>query len=146
MVLLDLTKGMTNQSDAERYISSRVSYLKSLADNIWEVNPNAYVIFEHFQNAEEQDFSDYGILSWGKFERYSNAAMDKTTRISEVSITAIEDITNPPLSVLWKAMTKTGFSINLQFGNRSGSYNIQTPQTAYDRLKLAAAFFSYPRT
>lgn len=139
----DLTKGMTNESDAERYISSRVSYLKSLADDIWEVNPDAYVIFEHFQNAEEQDFSDYGILSWGEeFERYSNAAMGQNNSNFGGVYHSNRGYNEPTLVGFMESHDKDRIQYkNLQFGNRSENYNIQTPQTAYNRLKLAAAFF-----
>lgn len=139
----DLTKGMTNATNAERYISSRVSYLKTLADAIWNVNSNAYVIFEHFQNDEEQDFSDYGILSWGEeFEKYSEAAMGHSNSNFGGVYHANRNFDSPTLVGFMESHDKDRIQYkNLQFGNRQGSYDIRNPQTAYDRLKLAAAFF-----
>ena len=52
---------MTNEVIAENYSSKRINYLKGIADDIWDHDPDSYVIFEHFQNSEERVFSDYGI-------------------------------------------------------------------------------------
>lgn len=139
----DLTKGMTNVSNAETYLPSRVNYLKSIADDIWALNTNAYVIFEHFQNEEEQDFSDYGILSWGEeFERYSNASMGQNNSNFSGVYHDRRGFEAPTLVGFMESHDKDRIQYkNLQFGRQEGNYNIRQPQTAYDRLKLAGAFF-----
>ncbi|HPF94582.1 MAG TPA: alpha-amylase family glycosyl hydrolase, partial [Tenuifilaceae bacterium] len=69
----DFTKGFTNTTgDGWAYDASRISILKRMADEIWNVNPNAYVILEHFTaNNEEKELAEYrsnedmGMLIWG---------------------------------------------------------------------------------
>lgn len=79
----DLSKGLTQKNtlgDAgamAKYDASRVAILKAYADSIWKVNPDAYVILEHFaDNDEEQDLTDYGMLVWGNSQyNYARAGM-----------------------------------------------------------------------
>ncbi|HER07705.1 MAG TPA: T9SS type A sorting domain-containing protein [Bacteroides sp.] len=79
----DLSKGLTQNNtlgDAAamaRYDASRVSILKAYADTIWRVNPEAYVILEHFaDDDEEQVLTDYGMMVWGNSQyNYSRAGM-----------------------------------------------------------------------
>jgi len=68
----DLSKGFTqkntvgNVSAWGMYDSTRVKILKSYADTIWSVRPDAYVILEHFaENKEEKILTDYGMMVWG---------------------------------------------------------------------------------
>ncbi len=80
---LDLSKGLTQKNtlgDAAamaRYDPGRIAILKTYADTIWSVNPEAYVILEHFaENDEEQELTDYGMMVWGNSEyNYSRAGM-----------------------------------------------------------------------
>ena len=79
----DLSKGFTQNNtlgDAAamaRYDASRISILKAYADTVWRVNPEAYVILEHFANDdEEQVLTDYGMIVWGNSQyNYSRAGM-----------------------------------------------------------------------
>jgi hypothetical protein len=79
----DLSKGMTQKNtlgDADamaNYDPSRIAILKAYADTVWSVNPNAYVILEHFaDNDEEQVLTDYGMMVWGNSTyNYSRAGM-----------------------------------------------------------------------
>jgi glycosidase len=79
----DLSKGLTQKNtlgDAgamARYDASRVAILKAYADTIWKLNPEAYVILEHFaDNDEEQVLTDYGMMVWGNSQyNYSRAGM-----------------------------------------------------------------------
>jgi len=63
----DFTKGFTNTpGDGGAYDSSRIAILKRMADQIWTVNANAYVILEHFaENTEEIELANYGMMIWG---------------------------------------------------------------------------------
>jgi 1,4-alpha-glucan branching enzyme len=79
----DFTKGFSNtlhdSSDpwGSNYDADRIALLKRMADEIWERNPDAYVIFEHLSNnTEEKVLADYGILLWGNLNyNYGEAAM-----------------------------------------------------------------------
>lgn len=66
----DFTKGFTNRpggsTQGSAYDNTRVANLKRMADKIWETNPEAYVILEHFaDNTEEKELSNYGMMLWG---------------------------------------------------------------------------------
>jgi glycosidase len=73
----DFTKGMTNTpGEGWAYDAARIAILKRMADHIWSVNPDAYVILEHFtDNSEEKVLADYGMMVWGRMDGpYRNAA------------------------------------------------------------------------
>jgi len=63
----DFTKGFTNTpGDGGAYDASRISILKRMSDKIWEVNPDTYVLLEHFaENTEETELANYGMMIWG---------------------------------------------------------------------------------
>ena len=52
----DYTKGFSNNSN--NYDNNRIQLLKRMADTIWSVHPNSYVILEHWaDNNEEKNIS-----------------------------------------------------------------------------------------
>ncbi len=68
----DLSKGLTQKPTLGnvglwgQYDASRVAILKNIADHVWEADPEAYVILEHFaDNSEEEILADYGMMLWG---------------------------------------------------------------------------------
>ena len=64
-VRYDFTKGFSNVGNVGTDVA-RQGYLKRMADTVWGVNPNAYIILEHWgDNAEEKILADYGMLLWG---------------------------------------------------------------------------------
>ncbi len=76
----DFTKGFTNEQTGGQgwhYDAARIANLKRIADEVWEVNPEAYMILEHFAaNNEERELSDYGMMLWGNITHsYQEAAM-----------------------------------------------------------------------
>jgi 1,4-alpha-glucan branching enzyme len=138
----DLSKGFTNATDAEAYNSGRISYLKSVADDIWSVDSDAYVIFEHFQNQEEQEFSTYGIMSWGEeFHSYSQAQMGYDDSNLSGAYYKSRGFSNPTLVSFMESHDKDRVMYkNLTFGNSNENYSIRNLQTALDRTKLTAPF------
>ncbi len=70
----DFTKGFTNKSgDGYNYDASRIALLKRMADQIWAVKENAYVILEHFTvNTEEKELANYGMMLWGNLTNAYN--------------------------------------------------------------------------
>lgn len=140
----DFTKGFTNTSgEGTTYDASRISVLKRMADKIWSVSPEAYIILEHFaENTEEKELSDYGMMLWGNINyNYCEAAMGYTSDLTNVSYTARG--WNKPNLVSYmeshdeeRLMYKT-----LTFGSVSGSYNTKDLQTALKRMELNALFF-----
>jgi 1,4-alpha-glucan branching enzyme len=77
----DLTKGFTQknstESSASNYDASRVAILKEYNNAIKEVNPNAYVILEHFaDDREETELSNEGMMVWRNMNwQYGQSAM-----------------------------------------------------------------------
>ena len=60
----DYTKGFINNSN--NYDNGRINLLKRMADTIWSVHPDAYVILEHWaDNNEEKILANYGMMLWG---------------------------------------------------------------------------------
>lgn len=60
----DYTKGFVNNGNG--FSQTRIDLLKRMADTIWNVEPEAYVILEHWaDNNEEIQLSDYGMMLWG---------------------------------------------------------------------------------
>jgi hypothetical protein len=146
----DFTKGFTNTpGDGSGYDASRISILERMATKIWEVNPKAIVILEHFAvNAEEKELAAYanGMLIWGNSNAtFSEAAMG----YNESSKSDFN----------WASYQKRGFSKpglvaymeshdeerqmykTITYGNSQGSYNTKDLNTALDRSKLATTFF-----
>jgi 1,4-alpha-glucan branching enzyme len=84
----DFTKGFTNTvGDGSAYDASRIAILKRMAGKIWSVNPEAYIILEHFaQDAEEKELAEYGMMLWGnKNHDYSEAAMGYSSDLTTAS-------------------------------------------------------------
>ena len=60
----DYSKGFSNNSN--NYDNNRIDLLKRMADTIWSVHPNSYVILEHWaDNNEEKILANYGMMLWG---------------------------------------------------------------------------------
>lgn len=149
----DLTKGFTTDikgSDDEwgsRYDQERVDNLLRLREAVHSVNPEAYVILEHFaDNDEETVLANDGMLLWGNLNySYNEATMGWVTGDnSDLSwgyygergwndphlVTYMES--HDEQRLMWK---------NLNHGNSSGDYDVTELSTALDRMKTAGAFF-----
>ncbi len=146
----DFTKGFTNTpGDGGGYDASRIAILERMATKIWEVNPKAFVILEHFAaNAEEQELAAYGngMLVWGNATgTFGDAAM------------GFNDAGKSNFD--WASYQKRGFSKpglvaymeshdeerqmfkTLHFGNSLGTYDTKNFDTALERSKLSTSFF-----
>ncbi|OQY72514.1 MAG: hypothetical protein B6D45_09075 [Ignavibacteriales bacterium UTCHB3] len=149
----DLSKGFTQTNSGNnvgqwgQYDQSRINLLTRMANQIWTVDSNAYVILEHFaDNSEETVLSNNGMMLWGNHNsNYNEATMgyhdNNKSNFSGVSWKVRG----------WNAPNLVGYMEshdeernmykNLQYGNSSGSYNIKDLATALNREKLAGAFF-----
>lgn len=142
----DLSKGFTNETVAENYLSSRVDYLKSLADDIWEYDSDSYVVFEHFQNMEEKLFSDYGIMSWGEENyEYNEATMGYPSNFSGISYRS-RNFSKATLIGFMESHDKERLMYkNNLYGNSINSYDVKQFENGIDRIKAAGAlFFTIP--
>ncbi len=140
----DFTKGFTNTSgDGWAYDGARIAILKRMADEIWEVNSDAYVILEHLaDNTEEKELSDYGIMLWGNINHeYSNATKGKDSDITWGSYKE-RGWTNPYLISYMESHDEERLVYgNITYGDTYGSYDITELSTALSRIELAANFF-----
>jgi glycosidase len=70
----DYTKGFVNSGT--NYSNTRINILKRMADSIWSIKPDAYIILEHWaDNNEEKLLSDYGMMLWGNLTYEYHQAM-----------------------------------------------------------------------
>ena len=78
----DMSKGFTQVNSYPdnvtlwgQYDQDRVNILITYADTIWSVNPNAYMILEHFaDNSEEKVLANAGMMPWGNGNGNYNSA------------------------------------------------------------------------
>jgi len=140
----DFTKGFTNTpGDGGAYDASRISILKRMADQIWNVNPDAYVILEHFAtNSEEKELAEYGMMIWGNINYdFCEAAMGYTSNLDWASykqrgwdsanlVTYMESHDEERL--MYKTLT---------WGNSGDNYNTKDLETALKRMELVTVFF-----
>jgi hypothetical protein len=140
----DFTKGFTNTpGDGAGYDASRIAILNRMADNIWKVNPDAYVILEHFAaNSEEKELSDHGLMIWGNINyNYAEAAMGYASDLTSASY----------LGRGWQAPNLVSYMEShdeerlmfktITYGASSATYNTRDQSIALKRMKLDALFF-----
>lgn len=143
----DFTQGFTNQSTGGSYNSQRIGIIKRMADVIWDHNPDAYVILEHWcDNSEEKELAAYGCMLWGNHNyNYNEGTMGYNDQgKSDFSWISYKKRT-------WNSPHVVGFmeshdeerlmAKNLNYGNSSASYNVKDTTIALQRQELAAVFF-----
>ena len=140
----DFSKGFTNTpGDGYAYDASRIAILKRLATQMWTVNPNAYVILEHFTaNTEEKELSDFGMMPWGNLNsQYTQAAEAFTSDLSWGTYLE-RGWTNPNLVTYMESHDEERLMYQtLNYGNSSASYNTRDLATALKRMELCTVFF-----
>ena len=148
----DLSKGFTqnfsaNNDEMSAFDGSRVSILTDYANHIWSINPQHFVILEHFaSNTEERVLVDSGMLLWGN----GNFNFNEATM-------GYHD--NNKSDFTWQSYQQRGWSEpnvigymeshdeerlmykNLQFGNSASAYNVKNLATALKRNEMATVFF-----
>lgn len=136
----DLSKGFTQKNTLGNvgawgnYDASRVSLLKRMADKIWEVDPNSYVILEHFaDNSEEEELADYGMMLWGNMNHTYRAASKGNSTTLGGMYHGNRGWTNPHLVGYMESHDEERVAWDL---DRTG----YTLGAAMERAKLAAAF------
>ncbi len=138
----DLSKGFTQTNNPNdvgawgNYDPTRVALLERMADKLWEVDDEAYVILEHFaDNTEETILADKGMIPWRNmvFSYYQSLGGDANqdffgaTATSHVTYMESHDEQRQIFEVMIH-------------GQSRGSYNTRDLETALDRLKMNAAF------
>ena len=143
----DFTKGFTNTTgEGTAYDASRIAILKRMADKLWSVKSNAYVILEHFcANTEETELSNYGMMLWGNLNyNYNEATMGwlSNSNFSTISYKN-RGWTNPYLVGYMESHDEERLMYrNINNGNDYyPTYNIKNIDVGLNRNKLAAVFF-----
>jgi hypothetical protein len=145
----DLSKGFTqkntlgNISAWGQYDQSRINILQDYANHIWSIDPEAYIILEHFaDNTEEKELSSRGMMLWGNMNNaYAQASMGYSG--SDISNTwhVQRGWTEPHLVAYKESHDEERIMYkNLAFGNSSGNYNIKDLNTGLGRIELVSAF------
>lgn len=148
---IDLSKGLTQTFSGQdmgqwsAYDQSRIDILNDYYNHIKSVNPNAYVILEHFaHNDEETVLANNGMLLWGAVhERYQQIAMgyQQNSDISWSyhgnrgwSFPNIVDYmeNHDEERLMFEAIT---------FGNSSNDYNLSDTLTALKHMEMAAVIW-----
>jgi 1,4-alpha-glucan branching enzyme len=151
----DFTKGFTNTQTSNQgssYDSQRIGILKNYANYIWGVNPNAYVILEHFtDNTEERELAEYkasegkGMLIWGNVNHaYNEASMGwlSNSNFSQVSYKQ-RGYNYPHLVGYMESHDEERMMYkNITYGNSANQYHdVKTLGVGITRQKLAGVFF-----
>jgi glycosidase len=144
-IRFDFTKGFTNSSNADSYQAARIAAIKRMADECWNVDPDFYVILEHWgPNQEEKELSDYGMLLWGNAtHQYYEAAMGFTPDSDfKWGIYKERGWNDKHLISYMESHDEERASYKIKtYGNASGGYDTKTLATRADRIIQASAFF-----
>ena len=141
----DLSKGFTQNNTLGNiaawgaYDQSRVNILNDYYSHMQSVEPGSYAILEHLgSNGEEEVLSDSGMMLWGKMTtEYEEASMGYTGNLSWGSYQN-RGWSQPRLVTYAESHDEERMMYkNLQFGNSSGSYDINNLSTALERQELA---------
>ena len=139
----DLSKGFTQKNNPNdvgawsAYDASRINILTRMANEIWKVKPEAYVILEHLGDpSEESTLANHGMLLWGNMTGTyssalggnSNSNINLANRVTHVNYMESHDEERQLVELI-----KNGQSL--------GSYNIKNVDIALNRAKMGAAFF-----
>ena len=152
----DLSKGFTQKNTLNntnawgQYDASRIAIWKSIANKIWAVDPETYVILEHFaENSEEKELANYGMMLWGNLNHaFRQLAMGHVENSSISWLSYKTRGWNSPHAVGYMEShdeERMMFSIK-EWGNTSNpAYNVKPLDTAVNRLAATAAiFYSVP--
>jgi len=151
----DLSKGFTQRNSYPndvglwgQYDLSRINILKNYANVIHSVNPDAYVILEHFaDNSEETELSNNDMLLWGNMNGvYTQAAggwnSNGSSDLSWVSYQK-RGWTHPNLVGYMESHDEERIMYkNITYGNSTKPpYNVKDTTTGLKRIALDANFF-----
>ncbi|MFK7784511.1 MAG: alpha-amylase family glycosyl hydrolase [Crocinitomicaceae bacterium] len=135
----DYTKGFVNNSNG--FSQTRIDLLKRMADEIWALDPNAYVILEHWaDNNEEIQLSDYGMMLWGNVTHdYAEAVKGYSSNLNSAMYTE-RGWNDPHLVTYIESHDEERLMYGaLTFGNTSNpNHNPQDINIALKRSEAAA--------
>ena len=147
----DLSKGFTQRHTTDlsawsAYDQSRINILEDYYDFIKSINPNAYVVLEHFaDNDEEQVLANYGFILWQRMsEQYGQALMGWQDN-SDFSWAYYQNRGfNYPNNLVFMESHDDERLIYkaLQWGNHTSDYDVRQLDTALSRERGLVAFWA----
>lgn len=141
----DFTKGFTNTGDVG-FDQTRINLLKRMADEIWAVNADAYIILEHWaDNSEETQLANYGMMVWANVTHgYANSVKGYSGDVSW-GIYKSRGWTNPHVvSYIESHDEERAMYAAITGGNMSSPWhNVRDTAVALRRMALASTLF-YP--
>ncbi len=145
----DLSKGLTqkfsgtNAAAMSQFDLSRVTILKDYSDHIWSIDPQSYVIMEHFaDNDEEINLSDYGMMLWGNATHdYAEAAMGYSSNLKWSDYTE-RGWENPNLIAYMESHDEERMGYKLkEYGNENSEYSTKDFTTRMERIAAASSIY-----
>lgn len=146
----DLSKGFTQNNTLgnigawNAYDQSRINILNRIKTECEQINPNAYMILEHFaDNSEESVLSNDGFLIWGNMHyNYGEAAMGWLNNSNfDGAFHSSRGHTYKHLVAYAESHDEERMMrMMLDYGNSSGNYSTKTLSTALGRMELLSAF------
>lgn len=144
----DLSKGFTQKNTVGnigawgQYDASRVAIWKDYADFIWDINPDTYVILEHFaDNSEEKVLAEYGMMLWGNmWGAYKNVAIGTGTGTSLAGISYVQRGWSVPHLVGYMEShdeERIAYECKTS-GSTTANYNIKSLPIGMQRIELAS--------
>lgn len=145
----DLSKGFTQSNNPNdvgawgAYDQSRINIWKDYSSHIWSIDPDAYIILEHFADGgEETALANEGMMLWGNINHeYNEASMGYSTDLSGV-LAQNRGFNDRHLVGYMESHDEQWLMFkNRSFGNSSDDYSVRDLSTALDRMELVGAFF-----
>lgn len=137
----DLSKGFTQTFNTDvgawgQYDQSRIDILERMANKIWEVDQDAYVILEHFAAASEEDeLASMGMVPWRNMVYNYYRALGANNNENFLGARATTHITYMESHDEQRQIYEARIT-----GRASGAYDTKNLKIALDRLKMNAAF------
>lgn len=148
---LDFTKGFTNViypagDYGSAYNQARIDRLTDYANYVWNNHgSDVYMILEHLaENSEEQVLSQNGLMLWGNMNYNYNQNTMGYAEGADISWAyyGTRNFSQPNLVSYMESHDEERLMFkNISYGNASGSYDVQTLETALEREELAGVFF-----
>lgn len=146
----DLSKGFTQNNTVGNigawgaYDASRVAIWKDYADFIWNIDPDNYVILEHFaDNSEEKVLAEYGMMLWGNmWGAYKEVALGFPAALG-TSLAPVSYVQRgwsvPHLVGYMESHDEQRIAYECKsFGSATANYNIKSLPIAMQRIELTS--------
>ncbi|MFA9390782.1 MAG: alpha-amylase family glycosyl hydrolase [Prolixibacteraceae bacterium] len=138
----DFTKGFTNYApggNVDGFDQSRINILERMADQIWTVDPSAYVILEHWGLlTEETILGKYGLKMWAN---RSYDFVPAATGVTTGTFASINDTFDAFHVSYFDSHDEQRIAESaLTEGLANGFYDVKNPLIMYERMKMIAAF------